>query len=80
MRFHDLRHTHASFLIANGEHPKAIQMRLGHSSISVTLDRYGHLMPGIDEAAAHRLDEARTHSIRTGGDGQVVEIRRKNPL
>lgn len=80
MRFHDLRHTHAAFSIANGEHPKAIQMRLGHSSISVTLDRYGHLMPGMDEAAAVRLDEARTHSRRTVSDGQVVEMRRKNPL
>lgn len=55
-RFHDLRHTHASWLIANGEHPKVIQSRLGHSSIRITLDRYGHLMTGLDEDAAGRLD------------------------
>lgn len=58
-RFHDLRHTHASWLIAQGEHPKTIQSRLGHASISITLDRYGHLMDGLDEAAAERLDNLR---------------------
>lgn len=56
LRFHDLRHTAASLAIAAGEHPKAIQARLGHSSITVTLDRYGHLMPGQDEALAKKLD------------------------
>jgi integrase len=58
MRFHDLRHTHAAILIAQGEHPKVIQHRLGHSSIKVTLDTYGHLFEGLDEAAAERLDIA----------------------
>ena len=56
LRTHDLRHTHAAFLIAQGEHPKVIQTRLGHSSIKVTLDTYGHLFDGLDEAAAERLD------------------------
>lgn len=56
-RVHDLRHTHAAWLIANGEHAKTIQARLGHASIKTTLDRYGHLMPGLDEDAADRLDE-----------------------
>jgi hypothetical protein len=41
--FHDLRHTHAALLIAQGEHPKVIQERLGHASIKTTLDTYGHL-------------------------------------
>lgn len=49
-------HTHAAILIAQGEHPKVIQLRLGHSSIQVTLDTYGHLFEGINEAAAERLD------------------------
>jgi integrase len=53
-----LRHTHAAILIAQGEHPKVIQLRLGHSSIQVTLDTYGHLFEGLDEAAAERLDAA----------------------
>jgi len=54
--FHDLRHTHAALLIAQGEHPKVIQERLGHASIKTTLDAYGHLFDGLDEAAAERLD------------------------
>lgn len=57
LRFHDLRHTHAALLIAQGEHPKVIQSRLGHSSIRVTLDTYGHLFDGLDELAASRLDD-----------------------
>ncbi len=55
-RIHDLRHTHAAWLIAAGEHPKSIQTRLGHSSIQVTIDRYGHLMDGLDHQTAARLD------------------------
>ena len=57
-RFHDLRHTHVALLIAQGEHPKVIQHRLGHASIRTTLDTYGHLFEGLDEAAADRLDAA----------------------
>jgi integrase len=63
MRFHDLRHTHAAILIAQGEHPKVIQHRLGHSSIKVTLDTYGHLFEGLDEAAADRLSSALARSL-----------------
>lgn len=51
-RFHDLRHTSVALAIAVGAHPKAIQTRMGHSSINVTLDRYGHLFPELDEAIA----------------------------
>jgi integrase len=58
LRFHDLRHTHASVLIAQGEHPKVISERLGHASIRTTFDVYGHLMPGMDEEVAERLDHA----------------------
>ena len=57
-RFHDLRHTHAALLIAEGTHPKVIQERLGHASIRTTLDTYGHLFEGLDEAAADSLDAA----------------------
>jgi len=56
LRFHDLRHTCASLLIAAGAHPKAIQVRLGHSSIQITMDRYGHLLPSVDDALAGALD------------------------
>ena len=54
--FHDLRHSHAALLVAQGEHPKVIQERLGHASIKTTLDTYGHLLEGLDEAAADRLE------------------------
>jgi integrase len=62
VRVHDLRHTHAALLIAQGEHPKVIQSRLGHKSIRTTLDLYGHLFKGIDEAAADGLDHAYSRS------------------
>ena len=56
-RFHDLRHTSVALAIAAGAHPKAIQVRMGHSSITVTLDRYGHLFPELDEAIADAFDQ-----------------------
>lgn len=57
VRFHDLRHTHFSLLIEQGEHPKTISERAGHSSIATTMDIYGHLFPGIQEAAADKFEE-----------------------
>ena len=57
-RFHDLRHTSVALAIAAGAHPKAIQARMGHSSINVTLDRYGHLFPELDEAIAEAFDRS----------------------
>ena len=56
VRLHDLRHTHASLLLARGVHPKVVQERLGHSSITMTLDLYSHLTPGLDQAAAETLN------------------------
>lgn len=61
-RFHDLRHSHAALLIAEQIHPKVLQERLGHTSIRTTLDVYGHLLDGLDEAAADALDNALTRS------------------
>lgn len=52
VRLHDLRHTHASFLIQSGENPKVIQERLGHKRVSTTLDIYGHLMDDMQDTAA----------------------------
>jgi integrase len=56
LRIHDLRHTCASLLIRQGVHPKAIQHHLGHSSINITMDRYGHLLPDQFDDLASRLD------------------------
>jgi integrase len=53
---HECRHTFASLMIAAGVNAKALQTFMGHSSITVTLDRYGHLMPGSEEEAADMLD------------------------
>jgi integrase len=56
LRFNDLRHTHASLLIHEGVHPKHIAERLGHSSIKLTMDTYGHLFPGSDHESAAHMD------------------------
>ncbi|MEV2661842.1 site-specific integrase [Paenibacillus larvae] len=55
IRFHDLRHTHATLLLKRGVHPKIVQERLGHSSITITLDTYSHVLPGLQEAALQNL-------------------------
>lgn len=55
--FHDLRHTHASILLKKGVTMKALQERLGHSSIQVTIDIYSHLVPTIQKKAAEKIDE-----------------------
>lgn len=60
---HDLRHTAVALAIAEGAHPKAIQARMGHSSITVTLDRYGHLFPEVDTTIAGRLDDTRRAAL-----------------
>jgi integrase len=56
IRFHDLRHTCASILIAQGAHPKEIQARLGHASINTTMDRYGHLFPSLGAQLDENLE------------------------
>ena len=57
LRFHDLRHTHASTLLAMGVHPKIVQERLGHETVSVTLDTYSHVLPGLQEDTVNKLDQ-----------------------
>jgi integrase len=56
IRLHDARHTHASLMLKQGIHPKIVQERLGHSTISMTLDIYSHVAPGLQEAAAKSFD------------------------
>ncbi len=64
IRLYDLRQTHASLLIAEGKHPKLIAERLGHSSIKLTMDTYGHLFPGADESSAHAMNELFSDAYR----------------
>jgi integrase len=56
LRFHDLRHTSATLLLAQGVHPKIVQERLGHADISMTLNRYSHVTPDMQRSAADTLD------------------------
>jgi integrase len=56
LRLHDLRHIHATMLLKAGVHPRIVQERLGHSSIATTLDIYSHTVPGLQKAAAERID------------------------
>ncbi len=56
IRFHDLRHTFASLLLQQGESPVYVKEQMGHSSIQVTVDLYGHLIPGGNKQAVDRLD------------------------
>ncbi len=57
VRFHDLRHAHASLMLRQGVHPKIVSERLGHSNITMTLEIYSHVLPGLQEAAALRFEE-----------------------
>jgi integrase len=58
LRFHDLRHAHATHLLANGVHPKVASERLGHSKVGITLDLYSHVIPGMQEDAAAMVEAA----------------------
>ena len=56
-RLHDARHTHASLMLKQGVHPKIVQERLDHSSITITLDTYSHCALGLQEAAAESFNK-----------------------
>ena len=59
---HSVRHTYASRLIANGENLKYVQEQLGHASITITCDTYGHLIPGGNRQAVDKLDSLKIGS------------------
>jgi integrase len=58
VRFHDLRHTHATQLLLAGVHPRVAQERLGHSTVALTLDLYSHVTATMQEDAAAKIDAA----------------------
>ena len=58
VRWHDLRHTYATLLLAKGVHPVYVQKSLGHASVQLTLDVYSHWMPSMGRNAADGIDEA----------------------
>lgn len=57
IRFHDLRHTAATLMLQEGVHPKVVQERLGHSTISMTLDTYSHVLPNMQDDAVARMEK-----------------------
>jgi integrase len=72
VRIHDLRHTFASLLINQGENLKYVQAQLGHSSITTTVDRYGHLMPEAHRGANERLDVTLFGTVTPTLDDQML--------
>jgi integrase len=70
IRFHDLRHAHATHLLSSGVHPKVASERLGHSKIGITLDLYSHVLPGMQADAAARVDDA----LRAAINGRPKDV------
>ncbi|MGB8343425.1 MAG: site-specific integrase [Ktedonobacteraceae bacterium] len=58
MRFHDLRHSAATILLSMNIHPKVVQELLGHSTISMTMDIYSHVLPSMHKEAMDKWDDA----------------------
>ena len=78
LRFYDLRHTHASLLIAGGMHPKLIAERLGHASIKLTMDTYGHLFEVSDREASAARDRlfGGKNPVERAARAKVVPLRK----
>lgn len=78
IRFHDLRHSYCAMLIGQGENIKFIQMQMGHSSATVTLDRYGHLMPSNNNEYGCRLDNTvfgdSVRKLLENGNNSIVPL------
>lgn len=74
VRFHDLRHTHTTLMLAQGIHPKIVSERLGHSSITITLDTYSHVLPG--PSGSRRAGLRRWPETARSGCGGYGVIRR----
>jgi len=71
IRFHDLRHTFASLLIQDGQSLAYVQDQLGHSSIKLTVDVYGHLVPGANREAVNRLPTVDSETECEESDARV---------
>jgi integrase len=67
IRFHDLRHSHATQLLRAGAHPKIVSERLGHAGVGITLDTYSHVLPGMQKQAVLQLEA----SLRAAGSGDI---------
>jgi|SRR5262245_26722095 len=65
IRLYDLRHTHATLLLLAGEHPKVVSERLGHSSVTLTLDTYSHVLPNMQMSASEKLEKLLFERLET---------------
>ncbi|MEB1807926.1 MAG: site-specific integrase [Bacillaceae bacterium] len=61
--FHDMRHTHATLLLINGENPKLVQQRLGHEDVEITLRIYSHILPSMQRDAVDKLEQELTNRM-----------------
>lgn len=68
IRFHDLRHTYASLLLANGAPMKYVQHQLGHSSITMTMDLYTHLLPEVNDKCVNLLNNIVNTTVETNSN------------
>jgi integrase len=80
IRLHDARHTHATIMLKQGVHPKIVQERLGHSTISTTLDTYSHVAPGLQQAAAMAFDDILNKEYDTDKEVPTALQTRISPL
>ncbi len=71
VRWHDLRHAHATLMLQAGIHPKIVSERLGHASVAITLDTYSHVLPGLQASAAAALDALLVPPV----DDPVADVR-----
>ena len=78
VRLHGLRHSHATYMLAAGVHPKIASERLGHSKVGITLDLYSHVIPGMQADAAATVDAALQEAIKNRkGSNPVAEMPRR---
>ena len=68
IRWHDLRHTYATLLLARGTHPTYVQKSLGHATINITLGTYSHWMPSMSRATAAAMDAALAEDASEDGE------------
>jgi hypothetical protein len=74
IRFHDLRHTYATLLINQGANLKYISKQMGHASVQITLDRYGHLLPDTGREEMQKLDRVMDGEASNGISNVMPEV------
>ena len=72
IRFHDLRHSHATHMLAAGIHPKVASERLGHSKVGITLDLYSHVLPGMQDEAATQVNALISREIERQREAKKI--------